>query len=330
MGKRIALIVETIENKLPPTHMDQLNAGNRLSADSESPVTMLITGEHLSEQHLTPILSQGVDITLVEHPSFRYPNPHLTAAAASQWMGSQPPDIILLPHTTRAAAVAAALAHGMSAACITGVERIYHENGLWHFQKSVFNGNLVLQTVSNSRRAVATLLTGAFSQAEKPPSRKPDGKISRFAIPDPTAAFSPVDLIAADTTDNAVEDADVIVAAGRGIGEAARLELVHRTAALFKNGTVGGSRTVCDLGWLPYSRQIGETGRQVAPKLYIACGISGARQHTVGMQNAQTVIAVNLDSHAAIFNVADYGIVEDLNTFLPLLLELAEGIENKS
>ena len=124
-----------------------------------------------------------------------------------------------------------------------------------------------------------------------------------------------------DFDETALEEASAIVAAGRGIGKAANLDLLRDTAGMLKNSALGGSRPACDAGWLPYSRQVGETGRHVDPQLYLACGISGSRQHLAGIKNAKTVIAVNSDPQAAIFGRADYGIVEDLLRFLPVLIE---------
>ncbi|MCP3955491.1 MAG: electron transfer flavoprotein subunit alpha/FixB family protein, partial [Desulfobacterales bacterium] len=121
--------------------------------------------------------------------------------------------------------------------------------------------------------------------------------------------------------ETALEEAATIVSAGRGIGKGENLELLRAVAGILKNSSLGGSRPACDAGWLPYSRQVGETGRQVAPELYLACGISGARQHLAGIQNAKTVVAVNTDPQAAVFGRADYGIVEDVTRFLPVLLD---------
>ena len=121
-----------------------------------------------------------------------------------------------------------------------------------------------------------------------------------------------------------LENSQVIVAGGRGLGSAEQVEQLEKTAALFKNAAVGASRGACDMGWLPHSRQIGETGRTVAPDLYLACGISGAPQHLAGMRDAQTIVAVNTDSRAAIRGLAHYAVEEDLRTFLPLLRDRYE------
>jgi electron transfer flavoprotein alpha subunit len=121
--------------------------------------------------------------------------------------------------------------------------------------------------------------------------------------------------------DSALKDAEVIVAAGRGVGKKENISLIERLAAVFPGSAVGASRSACDLGWLEHKHQIGTTGQTVSPKLYIACGVSGAFQHVSGMRGAQTVVAINTDIHASIFQVAHYGIVEDLTTFIPILLE---------
>jgi electron transfer flavoprotein alpha subunit len=113
----------------------------------------------------------------------------------------------------------------------------------------------------------------------------------------------------------------VIVSAGRGIGRKENISLIERIAAAFPESAIGASRSACDLGWLEHQHQIGTTGQTVSPKLYIACGISGAFQHVSGMRGARTIVAINTDRHAAIFRVAHYCIVEDLTTFIPILLE---------
>jgi electron transfer flavoprotein alpha subunit len=122
-------------------------------------------------------------------------------------------------------------------------------------------------------------------------------------------------------TDSTLKDAEVIVSAGRGIGKRENLSLLKRLASFFPRSAIGASRSVCDLGWLEHKHQIGTTGQNVSPRLYIACGISGAFQHVSGIRGAQTIIAINTDPHAGIFQVAHYCINEDLNTFIPVLLE---------
>ena len=127
-----------------------------------------------------------------------------------------------------------------------------------------------------------------------------------------------------------ITEANVVVAAGQGIGDQDNLELVNQLAAIFAKSAIAGSRIVCDLGWLEYGCQVGVTGATVSPQLYLACGISGAIQHISGMRGSDFIVAINKDPAAAIFQVADICVVEDLKSFIPVLIETYQETRNKS
>ena len=146
------------------------------------------------------------------------------------------------------------------------------------------------------------------------------GVVESF-IPGPAALTCRVKVTSSvrDTEETTpLTEADVIITGGRGLQKAENFKLIKELATLV-NGAVGASRSVVDEGWMPYSHQVGQTGKTVSPKLYMACGVSGAIQHVVGMQGSEIIVAVNKDPHAPIFDVANYGVVADLFEFLPAL-----------
>ena len=222
---------------------------------------------------------------------------------------------VCLPHTSMGYDLAPRLAVLLDAACITGVASAADGT----LSRPVYSGRFRQEIVPKTPRVVVTVLPGAFRAGEERPDAA--GRVSVVK-----SAFREVPLQTLGTaeavhTDSKIKDAEVIVSAGRGIGRKENLSLIKRLANLFPRSAIGASRSVCDLGWLEHKHQIGTTGQTVSPRLYIACGISGAFQHVAGIRGAQTIVAINRDPHAAIFQVAHYCIVEDLETFIPMLLD---------
>jgi electron transfer flavoprotein alpha subunit len=214
------------------------------------------------------------------------------------------------------------LFRSLEAEFLGAVEGIARREGELRLARAALGGK-ALEWWSLPTPLVLTVQPGAFPAPETPPVAP--GMVEEVALASLPTRARVLGLAGGGDEDGGLARAQVVVAAGRGIGPPENLELIRRLAALFSQGAVAGSRPICDLGWLPYRCQVGMTGATVTPRLYIACGISGATQHTVGMQGAGFIVAVNSDPHAAIFNLADVGVVEDLSVFLPALLELAEG-----
>ncbi|MBL0714207.1 MAG: electron transfer flavoprotein subunit alpha/FixB family protein, partial [Desulfosarcina sp.] len=237
-------------------------------------------------------------------------------------------DIVCVPHTSSGMDYAAGLAVRLCAGCIMGVEQIKLAEGGLVFSRSVYGGKWIAEMVPETFPVVLTIMPGAFVAENDVRAHFQAPEIDWLTLDLPDLRTSTLRIQAAEARASAIADADTIVAAGRGIGNREKLDLLKQLGACFHKAAIAGSRIVCDLGWLDYRQQVGVTGTTVAPALYLACGISGAVQHVNGMRGAGFVAAINTDPCAAIFNTADVGVVEDLETFLPLLIEAIAGTES--
>ncbi|MCP4159897.1 MAG: electron transfer flavoprotein subunit alpha/FixB family protein, partial [Deltaproteobacteria bacterium] len=187
-------------------------------------------------------------------------------------------------------------------------------------KKSVMNGKWITETAPLNYPVIFTINQGAFSAQEEIYIDIDEDIISYEEIEISDDSYTSLNISSMDDDNSSIEDAEVVIGAGRGAEDEDVIELIHEFAKFFKNGGVGASRPLCDAGIFPYSHQIGETGKVISPKLYIACGVSGSNQHIAGVRQAQEIIAINKDPQAAIFQIADIGVVASLEEFLPILL----------
>jgi len=181
---------------------------------------------------------------------------------------------------------------------------------------------------------VTSTFTGAapYLAAFRPKSFNPESagggapSVVAVALPDlgATGGASVTAVHVEETTGPKLDEADIVVSGGRGLGESEKYAMIETLAKLLK-GAPGASRAIVDAGWVPYSYQVGQTGKVVKPSVYIAAGISGATQHMVGMKGSKNIIAINKDKEAPIFGVADLGIVGDVHKVLPKLIEALQG-----
>jgi len=242
--------------------------------------------------------------------------------AALEWLLAQvKPDAVLLPHTYRTRDFAPRLAARAGRALISDVTAFRVEQGELLFERQLFQGRLNAEYSCDSAGPVfVSLQAGAFhGDAVEPGS----AAVETLTAPldDVNIRQSPEEPFRESAGEVDLTAAERIVAVGRGIGEEGNLELVRELAAAL-GAELAASRPICDNGWLPMQRQVGSSGQTVAPKLYIAVGISGAIQHLVGMKGARIIVAINKDASAPIFEIADYGIAGDLFEVVPALTEL--------
>ncbi len=249
--------------------------------------------------------------------------PELWKEILSRIIPGRSPDLIIIAHTACGQDFAPGLAVSLGASCVTAVESFSQSGADLCFTRSVLNGKARMDIVPGYAPCVITVLPGAFEAYSSPPSAP--GTVEIVSSDSRPCKVLPHGLTRLEEENVIpITEAEVIVSAGRGIGKPENLELIERLAARFKHSAVGCSRPLCDQGWLPYRQQVGLTGATVCPRLYIACGISGSPQHIAGMRQAQLIIAINKDPHAAIFQVADFCVAADLVEFIPVLLEELE------
>lgn len=319
MNYTVALIGETIENQLSSAAPELCTISNELLRNISGDAVMILPGEDMQETANICANEMGFDVIAIENKYLRHPNIEILTETISIYLEKNMPQYICLNHSAVGIQLAAALSIKLNTSCISSVESIRFDGPVPVFRRSTFGGKLNSEVTSKNVPVIITILPGAFSAPEQ--NEFKPGKVT--IIPSNTESrYININGIKKETESNSrLEEADTIVAAGRGIENKENLELLRELAELFPQSAIGASRPVCDQGWLPYSHQVGQTGKKVSPRLYIACGISGTYQHIVGMKNAQTIVAINSDPKAAIHSFADYSIVEDLNSFLPLLIE---------
>ncbi len=234
--------------------------------------------------------------------------------------GGDTPDLILFPQNYEGRDVVARLSVKLDRTVLTNNTDITVDGDNVAVTTPIFGGNtLVTTTFSGPGPHLAVFRPKSFA-----PEPAGGGAAEVAAAPIPELGATGEAKITAthveESTGPKLDEADVVVSGGRGLGESAKYEMVEELAKLLK-GAAGASRAIVDAGWVPYSYQVGQTGKVVKPKVYIAAGISGATQHMVGMKGSKNIIAINKDKEAPIFGVADLGIVGDVHKVLPKLIE---------
>jgi electron transfer flavoprotein alpha subunit len=231
---------------------------------------------------------------------------------------SGPPSFLFIPHTTMGWDLAPGLAVDLGASSLSAVCGFEADSGPL-FRRRILNGK-ILQDVRpiGDKPVVVTVVPGT----ENPygPRTNGPGRIQICRKEAPRTRTRVLDCVDPPTSSVDLREAEVIITAGRGVGDAENLACIHELASLFKRGAVGASRPLCDMGLLPLTCQVGMTGQTVSPKLYIACGVSGAVQHTMGMKTSDIVVVINKDKNALFCGEAHYCVIADLHEFVPILI----------
>ena len=321
----ILLITEQREGKWNKACFETLTAAQQIADETKSRLAAVVIGKGVAALAGELAATKLHEVLLIEHDLLETYTPDGYTLALQQTIAQTKPDLVLLPHTYQvrdfAPKLAASLGKGMIGDCVA----YRHENEKLTFVRQMFQGKTVADVVFDGAPPwFATFQAGAFradlvaqgaSNAPVTPVRVDlnAGQIRTKPLEIFREAKQAVDLT----------QAPILVSVGRGIKAPENIPMAEKLARLL-GGELAASRPICDEGWLPMDRQIGSSGQTVSPKLYLALGISGAIQHIVGMKGSRTIVAINKDQNAPIFEVADYGIVGDLFEIVPALTEELE------
>ncbi len=248
------------------------------------------------------------------------PGAPVAAAIASAVEAGGGPDAILFPATYDGRDIAGRLSAKLDRPVLTNVVGLTADESGLATQHAIFGGQQNV-TAHFTGQGPGLFVVRAKSFPAEPSGGAP-AEVQALAAPD-TGATNGARIVARhveERTGPKLDEADVVVSGGRGLGQADQYAMIEELATLLK-GAPGASRAIVDAGWVPYSHQVGQTGKTVKPTVYVACGISGATQHLVGMKNSKNIVAINKDQDAPIFTVADLGIVGDVHKVVPKLIE---------
>jgi electron transfer flavoprotein alpha subunit len=323
---KILLITEQRDAKWNKVSFETLAAAQQIAQQAKGSLSGAVIGKGVAPLAEELAGYQLDEVLLIEHDLLAAYTPDGFSLALRQAIEAAKPDLVLFPHTYQvrdfAPKLAASLQKGMIGDCIA-----YRcENGKLIFVRQMFQGRTAADVVFTGEPPwIASFQAGAFRAdlAAKHGSGKAPVKAVSVDLKAEQIRTKPLELFREAKQAVDLTQAPILVSVGRGIKAPENIQMAEKLAKLM-GGEISASRPICDEGWLPMERQIGSSGQTVAPKLYLALGISGAIQHVVGMKGSRTIAAINKDPNAPIFEVADYGIVGDLFEVVPAMIEELE------
>ena len=322
------VVAEHLHSELRRGTYELLGEGRRLADKRGAELSAVLLGDQI-EGLASRLIAHGADrVYLAQDPVLAHYRTGPYTDVLAGMINQRRPEIVLVSATPQgrdlAPRVAARVSAGLTADC-TGLD--ISEEGLLVQTRPAFGGNLMATIVCRQARPqMATVRPGVMKALAADPARA--GEVVSVPVHlDERGVLAKIVEIVQQEGDGQVnlQDAQIIVSGGRGLGKAESFALIRELAQAL-GGAVGASRAAVDAGWIPAYHQVGQTGRTVQPKLYIACGISGAVQHLAGMGSSDVIIAINKDPSAPIFNIATYGVVGDLFEIVPALTKKLKEI----
>jgi electron transfer flavoprotein alpha subunit len=322
MTDTILVVVEQRDGKLNRVSWETIAAGQALAAETGWTLEAAVLGSGVGDLANEVASKKVSKVYSIESPKLAPYTPDAFSAGLKQFLESKQPKLVLMPHTYQVRDFVPKLATAMGRTVISDCVGYKKESDKLLFTRQMFQGKFSADVSFTSDAPwFVTFQNGAFrgDKAEAGSAAAPVETVN-VEIEDKIVRNKPHEVFKEAKQAVDLTQAEIIVSVGRGIKEQKNIDLAKQLAEAL-GGEISASRPICDAGWLPMDRQIGSSGQTVAPKLYLALGISGAIQHIVGMKGAKTIIAINKDSEAPIFEIADYAVVGNLFELVPPLIE---------
>jgi electron transfer flavoprotein alpha subunit len=322
MADTILVVVEQREGKLNRVSFETIRGAQALAADTgwQVEAAVLGTGASLGEIANEIAKAKLAKVYAVDCATTEHYTPDSYAAALKQFIEQKQPKLVLMPHTYQVRDFAPKLTTAMNRTLISDAIGYKYEGGKLLFTRQMFQGKFAADvSFAGDAPFFATFQNGAFRGDQVETGSAPVENV-KIDVSSAAVRNQPQEIFKEAKQAVDLTQAEVIVSVGRGIKEQKNLDMVKQLAEAL-GAEIAASRPICDSGWLPMDRQVGSSGQTVAPKMYLALGISGAIQHIVGMKGSRSIVAINKDAEAPIFEIADYGIVGDLFQVVPPLIE---------
>jgi electron transfer flavoprotein alpha subunit len=322
----ILVVAEQKDGKLNRASWEAIAAAQQLSGGA-MPVTVAVAGQGVSAAANELATAAVAEVMAIDHAALAHYTPDAFVQALQQVITQASPALVFFPHTYQTRDFSPTLATRMDRALVTDVIAVKNAGGSATFSRPMFQGKLTADVVPEGPAPhLITIQIGAF-RADAAQKGSSAAKVTAASVTVDESRLRQKAEAPFQEAKQAVDlsQAERIVSVGRGIKSQENIAVAEQLAKAF-GAEIAASRPICDNGWLPMERQIGSSGQTVAPKLYVALGISGAIQHLVGMKGARTIVAINKDAEAPIFEVADYGLQGDLFELVPAIVaELQKG-----
>ena len=324
----ILVITEHWNGQVDGVTHQMLAKGRELADSMGAGLTALVVGHQLGGI-VTVLQDKGMDLLeVIDDPALAQAGAEVHAAVIAEVAQRSEPRVVLIGYSLVGMELAPAIATKLKVTAMTNCVNVEVINGDLVVTRPVFDGTMHAEIVLKGSGPSLVGLRRGVSPAVRPPAKAASVQSTTMDVKAIGVRSELLQVIEAPASDVDIAKAEVLVSVGRGIGDKEKLSLIEELAQAL-GGLMACSRPLVDLGWLSRERQVGASGKSVAPKVYIACGISGASQHLSGMSDSRLIVAINKDANAPIFQVAHYGVVADLFELVPALTEEAKKVKRK-